>query len=365
LKILFLCKRYPQRRDLLEHPYGRFFYLPLNLARLGHQVTLLLLGYDNKPTERRQICGMDWHSVSLRPKQAGSGLFEYLALAGSVAKSMSPDWIVGLSDTWYGILAQHLGTRHGIKTAIDAYDNFESYIPGAKPLHWAWRHACRNVELLTAPGPDLLAKLSMHGSRATTCIVPMAADPNFKPLERGACRSELSLPPDLTLVGYCGSVYRNRGIEQLFDALSILRRELPGIRLVISGRRQKGLKVPSPLEDIVIDRGYLPDDQVPKLLSAMDVLLSINRPSSFGNYSYPAKVYEAMQCSIPVIATDVSSTRWILRDHPECLAPAFNSVGLAMKIREATTWGRRHYSDLTSWETSATALNDGLNAQHH
>ncbi|MGC2167171.1 MAG: glycosyltransferase, partial [Gallionella sp.] len=206
----------------MHRPYGRFFYIPRTLAQLGHHVSVLVFSYQNDPTEHRQIDGMDWYSVSLRPWRAGMGLVEYQTRARELIQSTSPDWVVGLSDTWYGILAQHLGARYGIKTVVDAYDNYESYLPGAKPLHWAWRRACSNATLLTAPGPDLIAKLVNSRSTSRTCIIPMSADPQFKPLSRDHCRDEFSLPRELTLVGYCGSFYQNRGINQLLEALSIL-----------------------------------------------------------------------------------------------------------------------------------------------
>ena len=36
MRLLFVCKRHPQQRDLVTRPYGRFFHLPVALAALGH-----------------------------------------------------------------------------------------------------------------------------------------------------------------------------------------------------------------------------------------------------------------------------------------------------------------------------------------
>lgn len=259
---------------------------------------------------------------------------------------------MGLSDTWYGILAQWLAAKYNARSLIDAYDNYESYIPWATPLHWAWRRACRRADALSAAGPGLLNLIA--GARETVCkaIVPMAADPVFSRMDQDDSRHRLGLPIDLPLVGYCGSLYRNRGVESLFVALENLCSKHPDLKIVVSGRRQKGLEIPLGLAQRVIELGYLADEKMPFLLNAMDVLLVINRPSDFGNHSYPAKLYEAMQCGVPVIATATKGTEWILRGNPECLIPWDDPLSLADSISKALRWGRMDYANAGSWEVS-------------
>lgn len=360
LKILCLSKRYPQGRDLLNRPYGRFFYLPFHLSQSGHQLNLLLFSYRDDPAEHRRQHGMDWYSESLRPKMLGWGCTQYIARAKALIESDPPDWIVGFSDTWYGILAQHLGAKYGIRTLIDAYDNYESYLPGIKPLHWAWRHACRHATAISAAGPDLVELLADQHNSVRTAIVPMAADPIFQPLDRKQCRAQLGLPANLPLIGYCGSLHRNRGVNRLFEAIIQLHETTPEVLLVVSGRRQRSVVLPSALRDRTIELGYLNDELMPTLLNAMDVLLVINSPSSFGHYSYPAKLYEAMQCRVPVVATGVAGTSWILRNYPECLVASDDATKLAERIREALAWQRKDYSGLLDWQQSAMILDELL-----
>jgi glycosyltransferase involved in cell wall biosynthesis len=197
---------------------------------------------------------------------------------------------------------------------------------------------------------DLIA-----GKREAVCkaIVPMAADPVFSRLDRIDSRRLLGLPIDIPLVGYCGSLYRNRGIDSLFEAMRFLSAKHPDMKIVFSGRRQKGLVIPLGLAQQVIELGYLADERMPVLLNAMDVLLVINRPSEFGNHSYPAKLYEAIQCGVPVIATATKGTEWILRDRPECLVAWDNPMGLAEAVSDALHWGRMDYANTGSWEESA------------
>jgi glycosyltransferase involved in cell wall biosynthesis len=334
--------------------------LPYHLAQQGHEVTLLLLDYQDSDPIHCHAHGMEWHSISLRRTSCKGNPTAYLNQAQAIIKTQKPDWIVGFSDTWYGILAVYLGRQHGVKTLIDAYDNYESYIPWFKPLHWLWRYALRRATALSTAGPQLAELMGRGRIDGVTSVIPMAADPIFQPLNDITLRKRFGLPEDSPLVGYCGSLYRNRGVEVLFQAMERLLDEIPNSRLVISGRHERGLEIPEAIRQNVVLLGYLPDEDIPLLLNAMDVLLVLNLNSAFGTYSYPVKLYEAMRCNKPVVATDTAATGWILRDHPECLAESGNPDALAKCIRDALTWGNKAYTSNRDWSYSASTLRDVL-----
>jgi len=326
MKILFLCKRRPQGKDLIERPYGRFYYLPRILAEKGHDVQILLLSYKNDPKIVVVKDGIHWTSLSLLKH----GPFAYLREAEKIIKQIKPNWVVGFSDTYYGILAQRLGTKYNISSLIDAYDNYESYIPWCRPLHYFWQRALAGADIITAAGPQLAGLMGQKRfDKKPTMVLPMAADPiGFKPLDKIKCRQELGLPSDKKLIGYCGSIHSNRGINVLFDAYKILLRENKDVKLVLTGRKGAGISIPDGARWL----GYLPDGQIPGLLNSMDVLTVINETSTFGNFSYPVKLYEAMCCQVPVVATATPATIWILAEFPDFLAASNDSVDLSQKI---------------------------------
>ena len=362
MQFLFLSKRRPQGRDLLTRPYGRFFYLPYHLAQQGHDITLLLLGYDDDSPLHCHEHGMEWYVESLHPLIKSSGFLAYLRRAQMLARTDKPDWIIGFSDTWYGILAAHLGKKYGIKTLIDAYDNYESYMPWAKPLHWVWRSALKKATVLTAAGPQLAELMSQGREGIPAAVVPMAADPIFQPMIGNNLRKRFGLQVDVPLVGYCGSLYKSRGVDALFQAIKLLLNDVPNAKLVISGRHEEGLEIPETIRNSVIKLGYLPDEEMPLLLNALDVLVVVNLNSAFGNYSYPVKLYEAMRCRKPVVASGTASTRWILQDHPECLAESSNPEHLAHRIRDALSWKTKAYVSNCDWAYSASKLEELLEA---
>ena len=93
MKILFLCKRRPQGRDLLTRPYGRFFYLPHELSLKGHESYLLLLNYRNEPVEFMKSQSITWISENIAPFSP----LQYYNRACQLIESVKPDWIVGFS----------------------------------------------------------------------------------------------------------------------------------------------------------------------------------------------------------------------------------------------------------------------------
>jgi glycosyltransferase involved in cell wall biosynthesis len=353
MKILFLSKRRPQGRDLFTRPYGRFFHLPRLLAQSGHRVCLALLSYRGEPALRVERDGLTWISESLPPL----GPARYLRRCRKIVETLQPDWVVGFSDTYYGILAEFLARRYGLRAAIDAYDNYESYIPWLKPLHRLWRKAISGATVVTAAGPQLAELLQQSRPGRPVQIVPMAADPSgFEPMDRNPCRRRLGLPLNIPLVGYCGSIYRNRGVQLLFQAFEDLRRKDGDVRLILSGRKDRGVRLPSYANWL----GYLPDEDIPHLLNAMNVLVVINQLSSFGRYSYPAKLYEAMGCRIPVVATATEPAKWILGHRDKFLAAAGDPGELAEKISNLLPPGRADYGDLNTWENSCRRFEKAL-----
>ena len=346
MKLLFLCKRRPQGRDLLTRPYGRFYHLPRLLARQGHDVSILLCSYKREPDhdDLHDETGIRWYSVSL----AKTDLFGYYRTARQLAGKIRPDWIIGFSDTYYGIMAHHFARRFRCKSLIDAYDNYESYLPWLFPLHIAWRMSLRRASLLTAAGPQL-AELISAGRQIGSAVVPMAADPvGFIPRDRLLCREEMGLPKEGRFIGYCGSISHSRDIETLFRAVERLNKVGQKVRLVLSGRMDRKVNLP----EGSIYLGYIADDKIPVLLNCMDVLAVMNRDSSFGNYSYPVKLYEAMSCRIPVVATRTASTAWILKGFPGALVEPGSAKDLADALAGELGRGRRDFGVTQGWEES-------------
>lgn len=354
MKLLFLCKRRPQQRDLLERPYGRFHALPAKLATRGHDVHVALLSYRFLASNECVQHGARWYSDDLLEPNP----LAYLRRASNLAGRLRPDWIIGCSDVYYGIAAVALARRCSARAAIDAYDNFEGYMPWAKPLHWLWHRALSKAELVTAAGPQLAALLKQH-HRGTVEVLPMAADPQFGPADRIASRQRLGLPVDVPLIGHCGSFTTTRGSHVLLEAFAVARAKMPQLRLVMTGR------YPAEIQSVpgVIGLGMQPDDLMPTVLNSLNVACVVLADTAFGRYSYPAKLYEAMVCGVPVVASATEPTRWILGDAPMHLARVGDADDLAAKILHLLESPTMTYPPLPAWSDVAARFESLLAAR--
>ncbi|WP_241668947.1 glycosyltransferase family 4 protein [Rhodanobacter glycinis] len=354
MRLLFLSKRHPQQRDLIERPYGRFHYLPAALAAFGHEVQVHLCSHTHLPSTQRRFAGVEWTSDDVRTL----GPRRIYRKFDQDARAFQPDWVIGVSDTYYGWLAQKLARSTGARLAIDAYDNYEAYMPWNLPLHALWRRSIRAADLVTAAGPQLAQRLqSLRPTGHPVEMLPMAADPEFVPLDKVACRKTLGLPIDASLIGYIGSWSQSRGTEVLLEAFRQARLAKPGLRLVLSGSPpQHALNEPG-----VIGTGYVADAQLPRLINALDISCVITADTSFGRYSYPAKLCEAMACEVPVIATATEPVRWMLAESREHLVVPDSSEALSKGILEMLARPSADYGDRLTWQMQGEKLESLLN----
>lgn len=355
MRLLTLCKRHPQGRDMMGRPYGRFHHLPRLLARDGDAVLQVFLGFPGHEAMVDERDGMRRISLTLAPAQLPS-LWREL---NTIAADFRPDWVAGFSDSWVGVLAQALAGRSGARAWLDAYDNYEAYMAWNLPLHWLWRRACARADLVTAAGPQLAARLQSHRrSGVPAQVLPMAADPAFVPHERAAARARLGLPAAAPLLGYTGGWTASRGTPLILDVLRQVRAERPEARLVLSGRPPAAALV----EPGVIGVGYLPDADLPLLLSALDVACVITADTAFGRYSYPAKLYEALACGTPVVASRSAPVAWILGEDSTALAAVGDAEDFALRVLAQLRQPARHPSPPPDWETQVQRLRGWLAA---
>jgi teichuronic acid biosynthesis glycosyltransferase TuaC len=363
MKILVLTKRLYMGKDLLDDRFGRFWELPLELARLGHEVQGIALSY-RKRAEGSFACSINssggsisWHSVNLF-NAPWPALKRYLHFAQECVGAFQPDAIWACSDAYHAILGRTLANYGTARLVIDLYDNFESYaatrVPGILPF---FKRAIRAADGVSCVSPQLAKYIGVH----YRCPAPVLILENairsdlFRPMEKTSCRKQLGLPPDQKIIGTAGALFKSHGIETLYRGFEILAGEDSRITLAIAGPRslkRNGI----PMGPRVHDLGILPLETVPVFFNALDVATVCNRDSSFGRYNYPQKAREIMACGVPLVAANAGSMRDILRSHPECVFEPDDPWSLARAVHFQLAKPIKIESSVPDWSEMAGQL---------
>lgn len=349
-------------KDLLDDHFGRFRELPLELARLGHDVRGLCFSYHAK-SEGKFVdgdgssgSGVTWDSVNLLNGYLPQ-IQRYMRRALQISREFRPDVIWACSDAYHAIFGNWLAMRRQSRCVIDLYDNFEAFnasrIPGVLPL---FRRAVKAADGVTAFSWRLaehVARTYMR-SKPISVIESGARKDLFYPQDRNECRRQLGLPENVIVIGTAGALHSSRGIETLFKAFEQLSVEIGNIHLALAGAREQRTRIP--VGPRVHDFKELSHESVPVLVNALDVAVVCYRRSAQGEFSFPQKAYEIIACRVPVVAAAVGSMNELLKDYRECLYEPENAASLADAIRRQLKQRTVIATPIPSWADSASRL---------
>lgn len=120
--------------------------------------------------------------------------------------------------------------------------------------------------------------------------------------------------PGTPVAGRIGRFGRNAPMkdhETFIEATKIITWKHPEVQFIIVGAGTETLEVP-PNVQLLGERHDLPE-----LTASLNVAVS---SSSFGE-GFPNVVGEAMACAVPVVATDIGDTRWVMGDTGHLVPP--------------------------------------------
>ena len=152
-------------------------------------------------------------------------------------------------------------------------------------------------------------------------VIPNAVDPEvFRANgERdSALRSALGLE-HATVLGFVGSFYAYEGLDLLIEALPLIVRQHPDVKVLLVGggpdeSRLRGLVAACGLEARVVFTGRVPNSEVHKYYELVDLLVYARHRMRLTELVTPLKPLEAMAQGRVFIASDVGGHRELVTD---------------------------------------------------
>jgi glycosyltransferase involved in cell wall biosynthesis len=165
---------------------------------------------------------------------------------------------------------------------------------------------------------------------------PGSSEDPATPAQAEAVRHTLGLSGAAPLILYTGTFEAYQGLDLLFAAMAIVKRQRPDARLVLAGGKPDQVETArktvfeSGIEDVTILTGERPAAEIPAYLLASTVLVS---PRSRGTNT-PLKIYQYLRSGRPIVATRLLTHTQVLDDATAILTEA-TPQGLADGILEA------------------------------
>jgi glycosyltransferase involved in cell wall biosynthesis len=229
------------------------------------------------------------------------------------------DWLTGPVDLFHSpdFVLPPLRKARGILTVHDlaflmrpecAHPHLRAYLEGVVP------RSVRRARFVIADSENTRNDVVvLLGAKAEDVeVVPGGVDERFRPvadpdlLKRARTFAKVGDAPFIVAVGV---LEPRKNLTTLMDAFALLkaRGDLPDHKLVLGGGRgwlYEGIfahHAESPVRDDILFPGFVPDDLLPALYSAADVLAF---PSLYEGFGLP--ILEAMACGTPVVSSNTS-----------------------------------------------------------
>jgi len=184
----------------------------------------------------------------------------------------------------------------------------------SKVSKWIAKYVLKRADLITCDAEHIQEPLVELGAdpRKINLILFAVDTRKFKPGEKNErLREELGIlnSPTILSLRHLEPLY---DIETLIASIPLVLEEIPEATFVLLGKgsqeaKLKGLSKSLGVSDSVRFVGQVPEDEVSKYLTSVDICVSTALSDSG-----PGGIIEAMACELPVITTDFGDNRqWV------------------------------------------------------
>lgn len=249
-----------------------------------------------------------------------------------------------------------VGRLHGLPVVVDMAENY----PAALSAFRSHRQSTFSDRLLRSPEAAMWVEKATL--RNADHLLVVCDEMRLRLVARGAPESKVSLvgntpdlgvfsdavpPPELLsryrdrfVLLYVGEVAMYRGLDIAVDALPLIRRVIPGIKLVVVGRGSAVNDLPRraaalDVEDHLDILGFRPHTELPGIIALADLCLIPHHRNELIDTTLPNKLFDYMALGKAVVSTDAKPLRRILLSE-QCgrLYESSDSTALARTVVE-------------------------------
>jgi glycosyltransferase involved in cell wall biosynthesis len=313
------------------------------LAAAGHTSVLVAPDYPGAAAEAGIVRVPGWPV----PRDPEDRLMHPRALAAALD---------GLDRTGFDLvhihtpfLAHRAGLRwarsHGLPCVETYHTLFEEYFHHYLPfLPKAWlaaaarrisRTECDGVTAVIAPSTAMKRTLLDYGVRSPIHVIPTGLRlADFDDCDGPAFRARHGIAAERPVIAYVGRVAFEKNLDFLLRVTAAVRRELPGVLLVIAGEGPARASLERAvarrgLRESVRFVGYLERrTELPGCYCAADVFVFASKTETQG-----LVLLEAMALGIPVVGLAEMGTRDVLRDGQGCRVAPDDVAGFVRVLR--------------------------------
>lgn len=187
--------------------------------------------------------------------------------------------------------------------------------------------------------------------------------PNGVDLERFKISSGGKKKGNAKTIVFVGRLYPIKGVQYLIEAMAVVHREMPDVKLVLVGdgverSRLVELSKRLNLNDCIKFEGQVPQAKIPQIMHQADVFALSSLSESFGIVNI-----EAMAAGLPIVATNVGGIPYIVEEgvngylvkakNPDAIAARILILLQNDEIHEKMSANNREKAELYTWDKVA------------
>lgn len=310
--------------DLSSNPIVRAYPLALALQRIGYEVEIVGFLINSDQVYMPYSDKFNFKTVYI----GNGGMFQLMKglpklldlITGDIIyvfKPLTTTLLVGLIKSRLGFKKQLIMDAEDDELAF-RYRNFTASFYNMVLRGWNYPNSyfkLLTLHLLLFPAKVRTVVSSKLQRRYGGTIILHGPDEiTFNPelFDKESARQEFGLPLDKTLILFAGIPHEHKGVGIIRDAILAVNDE----RYIFVGAgpsdHEEFVELKKKLGNRCILLGTVGNEKMPLLLSAVDIVPTIQKRTKFTESQMPAKLFEAMAMGKIIIATDTSDIGLVL-----------------------------------------------------